>query len=156
MGSRASASARRCSGRPIITPYGGGMVERVRGIAGGAPDFIFDAAPVNLRPDLAPPGGVLRDLVTIAGGDPRRVLTCVDLMAAPERGVRNGMGEEPGGPGGAVLRYDVLGEFASLAAKGRFSVPIARTFDLEDWREALDISLTGHAHGKLVLLMGAA
>ena len=50
------------------------------------------------------------------------------------------------------LRYNVLEDFAKLAAEGRFSVPIARTFALEDWREALDLSLSGHAHGKLVLL----
>ena len=31
-------------------------------------------------------------------------------------------------------------------------VPIARAFALEDWRSALDISLSGKAHGKLVLL----
>jgi hypothetical protein len=31
----------------------------------------------------------------------------------------------PGGPGVAVLRYDVLDRFAELAAKGRFSVPVA-------------------------------
>ena len=31
-------------------------------------------------------------------------------------------------------------------------MPIARTFPLEDWRAALEISLTGHARGKLLLL----
>lgn len=137
-----------------VTPYGDGMVERVRGLAGGSPDLVFDAAPLNLRPDLGPPGGVLPDLVAITGGEAGRVLTCVDLMGAAAFGVRNGMGEPPGGPGGTMLRYDVLGQFAELAAEGRFSVPIARTFPLADWREAMEISLTGRAHGKLVLTMG--
>jgi NADPH:quinone reductase-like Zn-dependent oxidoreductase len=134
-----------------VTAYGDGMVERVREIAGGSPDLIFDAAPVNLNPDIAQAGGVLADLVKVAGGDPRRVLT-VDLAGAGALGVRNGFGETPGGPGGAVLRWDVLGDFARLAAEGRFSVPIARTFALEEWRDALDISLSGRAHGKLVFL----
>jgi hypothetical protein len=31
-------------------------------------------------------------------------------------------------------------------------VPIAAAFPLEDWRAALDVSLTGHARGKLLLL----
>jgi NADPH:quinone reductase-like Zn-dependent oxidoreductase len=137
-----------------VTPYGDDMVERVRHIAGGSPDLVFDTAPLNIRPDLGPPGGVLSDLVAIAGGDPRRVMTCADLMGAGALGVRNGMGEEPAGPGGTMLRYDVLAQFAELAAEGRFSVPLARTFALEDWREALDISLSGRAHGKLVLLVG--
>jgi NADPH:quinone reductase-like Zn-dependent oxidoreductase len=139
-----------------VTAYGDGMVERVREMAGGSPDLIFDAAPVNLAPHMAPAGGVLAELVQIAGGDGRRVLTCVDLGGAQALGVRNGFEETPGGPGGTVLRYDVLGDFAQRAAEGRFSVPIARTFALEEWRQALEISLSGRAHGKLVILPAAA
>ncbi|HEX5262928.1 MAG TPA: NADP-dependent oxidoreductase [Phenylobacterium sp.] len=138
-----------------VTAYGDGMVERVREIAGGGPDLVFDTAPLNMRPDLGPPGGVLGDLVAIAGGDARRVMTCGDFMHAGALGVRTGAGEAPGGPGGAMLRYDVLSQFAELAASRRFSIPVARTFALADWREALDISLRGRAHGKLVLTMEA-
>ena len=43
-----------------VTAYGEGMVERVRGIVGGAPQLIFDAGPI---------GDVLPELVEIAGGD---------------------------------------------------------------------------------------
>ena len=46
------------------------------------------------------------------------------------------------------------GHYAELAAAGRFHIPAARTFALEDWREALEISLAGRARGKLVLLPG--
>jgi NADPH:quinone reductase-like Zn-dependent oxidoreductase len=138
-----------------VTSYGDGMVERVREIAGGTPDLIFDAAPVNLKPDIAPVGGVLPDLVEIAGGDPRRVFTCADFRGASTLGVRTGFGEQGTGPGGAMTRWDVLGEFAQLAARGRFTVPIARTFALEEWQEALDISLSGRAHGKLVIIPAA-
>jgi hypothetical protein len=31
-------------------------------------------------------------------------------------------------------------------------IPIARTFPLEQWREAMEISLRGRASGKLLLL----
>jgi len=126
-----------------VTPHGDGMAEKIREIAGAPLDLIFDTAPA---------GGVLPDLVEIAGGDPRRVLTCTDFAAAADLGVRNAFGEQGTGEGGAILRYDVLGDFARLAAEGRFTVPIARTFALADWRQALDISQSGHAHGKLVLL----
>ncbi|MBV8681231.1 MAG: zinc-binding dehydrogenase [Caulobacteraceae bacterium] len=126
----------------------------MREIAGGSPDLVFDAAPTNLNPERKPADSVIPDLVEIAGGDPRRVLTCVDFAGAAAVGARNGFGEEPGGKDGAVLRYDVLGQFARLAAEGRFTVPIARTFAFEDWREALDISLSRRAHGKLVILPG--
>jgi len=126
-----------------VTAYGDGMVERVREIGSAPPDLIFDTAPVS---------GVLPDLVKIAGGDPRRVLTCTDFAAAAGLGVRTGFGEKGTGAGGAILRYDVLGDFAQLAAEGRFTVPIARTYPLEDWRATLDVSQSQKAHGKLVLL----
>ena len=120
-----------------VTSYGDGVVERVREIAGGSPSLILDTAPVS---------GALPGLVRIAGGDPRRVLTITDFAAAAELGVRDSSGE------GTSLRYDVLGDFARLAAEGRFAVPIARTFALEDWRQALAISQSGQARGKLLVL----
>jgi NADPH:quinone reductase-like Zn-dependent oxidoreductase len=39
----------------------------------------------------------------------------------------------------------------AAAADGKFTVPIAATFPLDDWRTALDVSLTGQARGKLIL-----
>ena len=119
-----------------VTSYGAGMVERVREIADGAPDLIFDAGPIS---------SVLPDLVRIADGEASRVLTVSNHGAAAiELGVRDSF--ESG------LRYDVLAEFAKLAGEGRFFIPIARKFRLEQWREALDLSLSGTARGKLILL----
>ncbi len=48
--------------------------------------------------------------------------------------------------------YGVLSRYAQ-PAEGRFAIPIARTLALEDWREALDLSLNKRAHGKPVLLL---
>jgi len=129
-----------------VTPYGAGSVQRVRAIVGGSPDLIFDTAPVNLNLDAAHAASALPDLVEIAGGDPRRILTCVDFAGAAKLGVRSTFHEDQ------ALSFDVLQEFAQLAAEGKFTVPIARTFALETWSEALDISLNGHAHGKLIIL----
>jgi NADPH:quinone reductase-like Zn-dependent oxidoreductase len=56
-----------------VTAYGDEMVERFRAILSGSPDLILDTAP---------PRGVLPDLVRIAGGDPRRVLTVTNFAAA--------------------------------------------------------------------------
>ncbi len=125
-----------------VTPYGEGMVERVLQLTGGAPDLILATAP---------PSGALPALVRIAGGDPRRVLTITDFPAAAELGVRTSFGEDNAGP-----RHDAFPEFAKLAAEGRFHVPIARSFAFEDWREALDLSQSGRAHGKLMLLPAGA
>ena len=120
-----------------VTSYGDGLAGRVAQAAGG---------PVDLVLDTAPPSGALPDLIQAAGGDPRRVLTASDFAAAAELGVRDSFHEDP------TPRHDVLGEFAKLAADGQFTVPVARTFPLEDWRTALGISQSGHARGKLVLL----
>ena len=122
-----------------VTPYGDGMVERVLEICGGAPDLIFDAGPR---------GDVLPDLVRIASGDGGRVLTISNHgPAADALGVRNSF---------TPPRHDVLADFAKLAAEGRFKVPIAHTFAFDDWREAVDLSISGHAHGKLMLLPSGA
>jgi NADPH:quinone reductase-like Zn-dependent oxidoreductase len=123
-----------------VTPYGDGMVERVRALAGGAPDFALHTAQVK---------GTLPDLVKIVDGDPKRVFSFAD-RDEEGIGVRTAWQER-----GIGLRYDVLGYYAQLAAQGSFSIPIARTFALEDWREAAEISISKKAHGKLVLLPGA-
>ena len=122
-----------------VTSYGDGMVERVREICSGAPDLIFDAGPIS---------DVLPDLVAIAGGDAHRIVTVSNHgPTAQALGVRDSFSAE--------LGYAALEPFAKLAAQGRFRVPVARTFALEDWREAMDVSLSGHARGKLVLLPSA-
>ena len=122
-----------------VTPYGDGLVERVRGLVGGTPDLIFDAGPIS---------DVLPALVQIASGDGHRIVTVSNHgPAADALGVRNSFG--------GALSYDALGEFATLTAQRRFSIPIASTFPLTEWRTALHLSLAGHAHGKLMLLPGA-
>jgi NADPH:quinone reductase-like Zn-dependent oxidoreductase len=120
-----------------VVPYGDGVVERVRVVSSGPVDLVLDTAPV---------GGALPDLVRIAGGDPKRVLTISDFAAAEELGVRDSFHED------RTQRVDVLAEFAQLAADGSLTVPIARAFPLDEWRTALQISLSGHARGKLLLL----
>ncbi len=122
-----------------VTSYGDGMEERVRELAGGTPDLMVDAGPIT---------DVLPSLVRLADGDGRRIVTVSNHGPEAEAlGVRNSF-ESP-------VNYRPLSELAQLAAKGRFSVPIARTFPLSDWQAALDLSLTGHAHGKLILLPGS-
>ena len=122
-----------------VTSYGDGLVDRVLQTNGGSPDLVLDAAP---------PSGVLPDLVKIAG-DPKRVLTITDFAAAKGLGVRDSLSEN------ATLRFDVLGTFAQLAADGKFEVPVARVFALEDWRAALELSRGQNPRGKVMLLLDA-
>jgi NADPH:quinone reductase-like Zn-dependent oxidoreductase len=123
-----------------VTAYGDGVVERVREIAGGPVDLVLDTAPV---------GGSLPDLVQIAAGDPKRVLTISDFAAAAELGVRDTFHEDRSN------RVEALPEFGQLAADGAFTVPVAATFPLDEWKAALEISQSGRARGKLLLLPGA-
>jgi NADPH:quinone reductase-like Zn-dependent oxidoreductase len=113
------------------------MVQRVREIAGGPVDLALHAALAD---------GVLPDLIDMVGGDPQRVMSISDFDEG-RLGVRT-TGREPN----LVPRYDALAEYADQAAQGRFTLPIARTFALEAWREALDLAFSNRAHGKVVLL----
>lgn len=122
-----------------VTSYGDGMVDRVLALAGGPVDLALDAGPVS---------GALPALVR-ATGDADHVLTLSDFAAAEELGVRTSFGTD------ATLRNDKLQEIAQLAADGRFTVPIARTFALTDWLDAVRLSRSGHPGGKLLLLVSA-
>lgn len=122
-----------------VTSYEDGMAEHIIAAAGGPVDLILDTAPA---------GGVLPELIRIAGGDPRRVLTISDFAAASELNVRTSFDADQE----RRLRYDVLGEYAQRAADGQFTIPVAGVFPLEQWRTALEISQSGRARGKLILL----
>jgi NADPH:quinone reductase-like Zn-dependent oxidoreductase len=119
-----------------VTSYGDGMADRVRAL--GAVDLVLDTAPIR--------AGVLPELIRVAG-DPRRVLTISDHTTAATLNVRHSF-DDPN----VKLRHDALAPFVALAAEGKFTVPIAGTFSLSDWRTAMDISLSGKAGGKLLLL----
>ena len=125
-----------------VVGYGNGLAERVKAISNRPVDIVFDTAP---------PSGALPDLVQIAGGDPQRVLTCSDPVAAQELGVRDSFHEDRAA-WTDDQRFGAFPEFAQLAAEGKFTVPVSGTFPLDQWRTALKISLTGHARGKLLLL----
>lgn len=136
------ADALRAAGADV-TGYGDGMAERVTALAGGPVDLAFDAAP---------PSDALPELVRTVNA-PQDVLTISDFAAAAKLGVRFPFNPDAV-ESDVALRYDVLGEFARLAAEGRFSVPVARAFPLAGWREAAEISLSRRARGKLVLDIG--
>ncbi|NTA40273.1 NADP-dependent oxidoreductase [Agrobacterium salinitolerans] len=131
----------------VVIPHGEGMVEHVQALGGLTPDILLDAAPANLQSHSA---SALPALVEIAGGDTTRVITIADQEGAKQTGARTGA-DNIKSEGGFKLRWSVLSKFGQLAAEGAFSIPIAQTFALEDWREALNISLSGRARGKLIL-----
>ena len=118
------------------TTYGESLVERVRELAPGGVDRAIDDAG----------GGALPALVELAGGA-EHVVTIADYEGAQSTGVKM-----TGGPDSQRAWY-ALGEIGELIDAGRFSLPIAQTFPLEQIAEAHRLSETGHVRGKLVLLV---
>ncbi|GAA1616322.1 NADP-dependent oxidoreductase [Actinoplanes couchii] len=115
-----------------VVAYGEGLGPRVTALAGGPVDLVFDAAPAGIMAEL---------LTTVT--DPTHIVTATDFAAIRDFGVRST---------GMNMRYDVLGEYAELAARGRLVMPIAGTYPLDRWREPLAVSRSGKARGKHVLV----
>lgn len=125
------ADVLRDAGAEVVA-YGEGLGGRVRTLAGGPVDLVFDAAPAGVMPEL---------LTTVT--DAAHIVTVTDFDALKNLGVRTTSMD---------MRHDVLGEYAELAAQGRFTIPVAATYPLEDWREPLAVSRSGQARGKHVLI----
>ena len=79
--------------------------------------------------------------------DPEHVVTIADYAGSQQTGVRM-----TGGPDSKRAWY-ALGEIGELIDAGRFSLPVAQAFPLEEIAEAHRLSETGHVRGKLVLLV---
>lgn len=127
-----------------VTAYGEGMPERVRALNEDADvDLVLDAP--------RPSPGVLPALIALAGGDPRRVVTISNHEEARRLGARVNTDELHAG---LTPMTTFLPEYAALAATGKFRLPIAATYPLERWRGAVELSLAGNPHGKVVLLPG--
>ena len=151
-----------------VTRYGEGLYERLQALDVGPIDLALDTAPGVADPKLVnelmlsragkldrQPGadGPLADVVRAVGGDPQRVVTISDLRSAISLGVRSSLDliqKDAATPG---ARAAILRDFVRHASAGQLSVPVARTFPLEAWREALALSQSWQARGKLVLLL---
>jgi NADPH:quinone reductase-like Zn-dependent oxidoreductase len=53
---------------------------------------------------------------------------------------------------GGFPSSDFLTDYATLAAAGQFTIPVAKRFPLAEWRAAAELSLSGAPHGKVVLV----
>lgn len=125
-----------------VTPYGEGMPDRVRALAGGDVDLVLDTP--------RPSPGTMADLIALAGGVPSRVVTISNHDEARQLGARVNLDLLLAS--GAFPDAGVVAEYAELAARGEFRLPVARTFAFGEWREAMEASVSGAPHGKLVVL----
>ena len=97
----------------IVTPYGEGMVERVRSLADGPIDHVLDTS----RPNA----GAIAALIEITG-DPTRIVTMSNHDEARSQGARVNIDELIAA--GGFPSSDFLTGYATLAAAGQFTIPV--------------------------------
>ncbi|MFC0504818.1 NADP-dependent oxidoreductase [Micromonospora costi] len=120
----------------VPTTYGPGLAERVDALVPGGVDVVLDCAG----------SGSLPDLIGLVAG-PDRVVSIADIDA-PAHGVHLSRGS---GPGADAPALDGIAAAGALAEQGRFSVPVAAVFGLEEAAAAHELSESRHARGKIVL-----
>jgi NADPH:quinone reductase-like Zn-dependent oxidoreductase len=118
----------------VPVSYGDGQAERIREASGGQVDAFIDTF-----------GSGYVDLAIELGVAPERVNTIIDYGAVERLGVK-AQGTH------AIATAPLLGELAQLAADGSLEIPIARTFALDQVRDAYRELAGRHVHGKIVLL----
>ena len=119
----------------IPVAYGDGVADRIREVSdGGRVDAFIDTFG----------SGYVALAVDELGVKPDRVDTIIDWAAGQQYGVKmEGTA--------AAASAGVLAELAELIDEGRLEVPIAKTFALEDVRDAFRELEQRHTRGKIVL-----
>jgi NADPH:quinone reductase-like Zn-dependent oxidoreductase len=116
----------------IPVTYGDGLADRVRALAPQGIDAVFDAAGQS----------VLDASIELRGGI-ERIVTIADVRAF-DLGITFS---------GANRRFGAkLADYAQLVADGTLGVRTAASFPLADAARAHELSETGHAGGKVVLV----
>jgi NADPH:quinone reductase-like Zn-dependent oxidoreductase len=118
----------------IPVTYGDGQAERIRSATGGKVDAFIDTF-----------GGGYVELARELGVSPDRINTIADFETAQSLGAHT-EGTH------AIASAPLLDELVGLVADGRLEIPIAKTYPLEQVREAFTELADRHTHGKIVLL----
>ena len=119
----------------IPVPYGDGVADRIRAVAGDGVDALIDTFG----------GGYVRLAVEELGVAPERIDTIIDWGAAREYGTKmEGTA--------AAATPEVLAELAAMIDRGELVIPIARVFGLEQVRDAYRELERRHTRGKIVLV----
>jgi NADPH:quinone reductase-like Zn-dependent oxidoreductase len=118
----------------IPVTYGDGQADRIREAADGKVDAFIDTF-----------GGGYVDLAIELGVAPQRINTIIDYDAVQRLGV-NAQGTH------AIATAALLAELAGLVADGSLEIPIARTYPLDEVRDAFRELEQRRTHGKIVLL----
>ena len=114
--------------------YGKGQADRIREAVPGTIDAFIDTF-----------GAGYVDLAIELGVAAQRITTIIDYQAVQRLGV-HGQGTH------AIANAPLLAEVTGLVADGSLEIPIARTFPLDQVRDAYRELAGRHTHGKIVLL----
>ena len=117
-----------------VSYSGDDLADRLREAANGHLDAFIDTF-----------GSGYVDLALELGVAPGRINTIADFGAAREHGVQ-AQGST------SVASTSALQELTDLVASGELEIPVARTYPLEDVREAYRDLAERRTHGKIVLL----
>jgi NADPH:quinone reductase-like Zn-dependent oxidoreductase len=117
---------------PVI--YGDGQADRIKSASNGKIDAFIDTY-----------GQGYVELALELGIPADRINTIIDFAAAAKHGVKT-----DGSAKGATTA--VLAELAGLIAAGKLEVPIAKTYPLNQVREAFGDLEQRHTRGKIVLI----
>ncbi len=118
----------------VPVTYGDGQAERIR-----------EAAPDGIDAFIDTFGGGYVELAIDLGVPPARINTIIDFEAVERFGVK-AEGTH------SIATAERLAGLAGLVAEGRLEVPIARTYPLEQVRDAFRELERRHTHGKIVLV----
>lgn len=123
-----------------VTDRGEGMAERLKALHDGPIDLVLDASPTN--------AATLAQLTQVVD-DPAIITTVSNHGQAQEFGVQSNLVPT----GRPITPIDQLvPQYTALLAEGRFSLPVSATRPLAQWRELMELSTSGRAGGKLVLV----
>jgi NADPH:quinone reductase-like Zn-dependent oxidoreductase len=113
--------------------YGAGLADRVRALAPGG---------VTAATSLV---GTETVEVALALGVPPERISAIAAGPNPPGGVR--------ATGGRDAPPDALDRITDAITAGKFTVPIAATFPIEQIRDAVTLQRDGHVHGKVVITL---
>jgi NADPH2:quinone reductase len=129
----------RLGAKPVA--YGDGVVGRVRAAAPGGVDAAIDCVGTDEAVDAS--------LELVADRD--RIATIAAFARAHDAGIK-ALGGGPGADPGTEIRNRARLELVRAVAGGSLEVKVARTYPLREAAAAHRELMTGHTHGKIVLL----
>lgn len=138
-GASGAETVRRLGGEPV--GYGDGLAERVRAMAPDGVTAAVDAVGTDEALDTS------LELV----GDRQRIATIANFARGGQAGIKV-LGSGPGADPGTALRDAARLGLTALVEAGRLEVQVAGRYPLDDVAAAHREGMTGHSHGKLVLV----